>query len=137
MRIFIFVVFAIVGCSQIEADEQQLKLVWDYNTPADSVIHYNVFIYESEDTLNSPFADGGYADSIRQYQVASADEDSLQVIDPDSAVYRFTSPANGWWIQAAITAVNQWGESNTSVSAWHKKRYQVTPAKPQNVRIRE
>ena len=135
--ITIVVIFSVTNCKKTVADEEMLRLLWDYNPPADSVIYYNVFIYETSDTNTTPFVDGVYPDSIRQYQIGSANEDSLKSLYPDTAEYHFSTPSNGWWVQAALTAVNQWAESGVAVSGWYKKEYKITPGKPNNLVIKK
>lgn len=117
----------LTACNLI-AQEHNYKLTFYYNDPVEQVTYYNVFIVELEDTLATPFVEGVTADQIRNYQIGSPTDESLKATSPDSAVYYFSSPMNGKWLQAACTAVNAYGESDVAISNFLKKEYMLVPS---------
>jgi hypothetical protein len=106
------------------AQEHNYKVRWEYNPPEQEVTHYNIFWVELSDTLQTPFVPDVLPDAIREYQVGSPLEVDLKAANPDTAIFYFIQQENGRWIQAAATAVNARGESDSvAVSKFYKKPY--------------
>lgn len=127
MKRLLIVFLAIVACS-LFAGDRKYEVHLDYNSPTDSVTHYNIFIVELTDTTQTPFTESGEPDSIRQYQIGSFNHDSLYALNPDTAKIEFLNPVNDKYLQAAATAVNKYSESKTAVSNFHNKSKDRTPA---------
>ena len=131
--ILIFTLF-LFSCN-VQAQDGNYKIMWDYNDPIEGVTYYNVFLIELSDTTASPFTEGQLADEIRVYQIASPIEASLKSVNADTAIYNFVQSENGLYIQAALTAVNGYGESLVAVSGFYKKPYILLPNNVNIIRI--
>jgi len=140
--------FVLHSCRELKDDDGPsiMHLVWEYNAPSDSVIYYEVFIYETADTSYNPFmpavpdsADPYYGvdpDSVREYFIGNAPEDSLKLIYPDSLTeYYFVVNPNGEYICAGVSAVNAYGKSKLAWTYFIKKDYAILPRVPQKLEI--
>ena len=129
---------ALTTCNKLEAQSEMMRVAFDHNAPSDSVIYYTLYLYETPDTTTSPFADSAFVDTmVTPYLVVKSNSDLLIQLDPNSGLISFMVSANGEFVQAAITATNQWYEGPLNVLEFIQKDYRVIPARVSNFRYVE
>lgn len=127
MKYIFLVFFLLTFC---KAQDQQYWLEFDYNSPVDSVTHYNLFLVELSDTALTPFHESDSASWVRAYQVNTLSEDLLKAANSDTGRIDFIDVPNGLWIQAGLTATNKNGESLLGVSGFYLKENLTRPHIP-------